>query len=58
MNQLSEQLLTLLMFALMHTLLLSGFVPPADRHTTHKRSMLIAGSILVQTIVGSRSLTG
>lgn len=51
MNQLSEQLLTLLMFALMHTLLLSGFVPPADRHTTHKRSMLIAGSILVQTLI-------
>lgn len=51
MNQLSGQLLIPLMFALMHTLLLSGFVPAADRRTTLQRSALIAGSILLQMLI-------
>ena len=51
MKQLSEQLLIPLMFALMHTLLLSSFVPPAGRQTALKRSVLIAGSVLVQMLI-------
>ncbi|MGM9603835.1 MAG: ATP-binding protein [Faecousia sp.] len=51
MNLMSRQLLIPLMFALMHTLLLSSFVPPAGKRTALQRSALIAGSVLVQVLI-------
>lgn len=51
MNLFSSQLVIPLMFALIHTLLLSSFVPPAGKRTTFQRSVLIAESILMQTLI-------
>lgn len=51
MSPMHEQFGISLMFALMHTLLLSDFVPPSGRRTALQRAALLAGSILVQMLI-------